>query len=370
MRRISALAAPFIVLAGLLLVPAAAHAVVNGTFTISGGNQQQVAQSTIRLTNTATGQTVPVTSNSNGNKKVFGFVLPDGHYTLTGTVGGQTFTQTFAAGGNGAASGGFNLDGGVLDPLHGAGVVAAGSSPTVNGGGTRVAGGRRFDSATQSVFELGGGFGPLFNFENTRVSYTGSVIGSGGVFNSSSVDVMPDFQFWANFRPAGWNGFYLGAAADVAIPTEGPQKSSFMTSGGFSGMSMIEPRDAMLTLQGRVGMRDPVLPGSLFIEGGIRLQDYRATVNSYVGTTLFEQFSTDRLVVLPTFGVGARVPLGRVFNAPSLRRVAFDTEVNFTPGSNGFSMPGSNSFSAASFSLRPSVSWLAKLEYEFDCFDP
>jgi hypothetical protein len=31
---------------------------------------------------------------------------------------------------------------------------------------------------------------------------------------------------------------------------------------------------------------------------------------------------------------------------------------------------GSDSFSAASLALRPSVSWLAKLEYEFDCFDP
>jgi hypothetical protein len=30
--------------------------------------------------------------------------------------------------------------------------------------------GRRFDSATQSVFELGGGFGPLFNFENARIT--------------------------------------------------------------------------------------------------------------------------------------------------------------------------------------------------------
>jgi hypothetical protein len=366
--------------AALFFAPGAAHAVVNGTFTVTGGNQQQVAQSTIKLTNTATGQPVQVTSSTNGNKKTFGFILPDGNYTLTGTVGGQSFNQTFAANGNGAASGGFNLDGGALDPVHGAGVTTA-QTPTVNGTGTRVAGGGRGvffggppidrnQPGTQNIFELGGGFGPLFNFERARVSYTGSVIGSGGIFNESSVDVMPDFQLWANYRPAGWNGIYLGVAADVAIPTEGAQTHAFMTSGGLTGMSMISPRDAMLTLQGRVGMRDPLLPGSIFAEAGIRIQDYRSTVRAFSGTSLFEQFATDRLVTLPTFGVGARVPLAKVFGMPALRPVAFDTEINFTPASNAFSMPGSNSFSAASYKLLSSVSWLAKLEYEFDCEDP
>ena len=381
MKRIS-LCGPFVaavLAAALFLAPTAAHAVVNGTFTVTGANQQQVGQSTIKLT-TASGQPVQVTSSTNGNKKTFGFILPDGNYTLTGTVGGQSFTQTFAAKGDGAASGGFNADGGVLDALHGTGVTTA-QAPTVNGGGARVAGsGRgvffggppidRNQRGTQSIFELGGGFGPLFNFERTRVSYTGSVIGSGGIFNESSVDVMPDFQLWANYRPAGWNGIYLGMAADVAIPTEGAQTHAFTTSGGLNGTSMISPRDAMLTLQGRVGMRDPLLPGSIFAEAGIRIQDYRSTVRSFTGTSLFEQFATDRVVTLPTFGVGARMPLAKVFNMPALRPVAFDTEVNFTPGSNAFSMPGSNSFSAASYKLLPSVSWLAKLEYEFDCEDP
>ena len=238
------------------------------------------------------------------------------------------------------------------------------------GGGVRVGPGRRFDNATQSVIELGGGAGLLFNFEQTRVKFTGSAVGSGGVFDQSSVDVMPDFQFWMNYRPAGWNGYYLGFAADLAIPTEGAQKHGFDTSAGFTGMSMIEPRDAMFTVQARAGMRDPILPGSLFAQAGIRLQDYRSTVRASQGVTFSEEFDTDRLIARPTFGVGARVPLNRVFNAPALRRLAFDTEVNFTLGSSGFSMPGGNALSSASFSLRPTVSWLAKLEYEFDCFDP
>jgi hypothetical protein len=232
----------------------------------------------------------------------------------------------------------------------------------------------RFDSATQNIIEFGGGFGPLLNFENTRVAYSGSGVGSGGNFNESSLDVMPDFQFWGNYRPAGWNGFYFGAAADVALPTEGAQNHSFMTTSGLSGMSSVYPRDAMLTLQGRVGMRDPVLPGNLFLEGGMRIEEYRSTLRSYFGTgdmlSPVDNFSVDKLVTLPTFGVGARLPLARAFDAPTLRRVDFDTEVNFTLGSNGFTMPGGDYLSSAVFQVRPSVSWLMKLEYEFDCVDP
>lgn len=379
MRRVWAFAAPFILFASLFFMPGIAHAVVNGTFTISGGNQQQVAQSTITLTNTATGQKIQASSSTNGNKKIFAFTLPDGNYTLTGTSGGQTFTQSFAASGDGAASGGFNLDAGALDPLHGSGVVTAGGGGAVNGGGARVAGGRRFDSATQSVVELGGGFGPLFNFENTRVNYSGSAVGNGGRFNESNLDVMPDFQLWANYRPAGWNGFYFGAAADVAIPTEGAQSQSFSTTifgTPAFGMESVYPRDAMLTLQLRAGMRDPVLPGSFFAEGGMRIQDYRSTATSFehalTGNAIFpiDNFSTDHVITSPTFGLGARVPLGRAFDMPALRRVDFDTEVNLTLGSGTYTMAGSDPLSSGTFQLRPSVSWLAKLEYEFDCVDP
>jgi hypothetical protein len=249
-------------------------------------------------------------------------------------------------------------------------VVKKAAAPNQPAGGVRAGTGRRFDNETQSVFEWGGGLGVLFNFESTRVTFSGSAVGSGGVFNQSGVDIMPDAQLWANFRPAGWHGVYLGLAADVAVPTQGAQNRAFDTSTGFTGMSMIETRNAMLTLQGRVGMRDPILPGSVFVEGGIRLQDYRSTVRASFGNSFSEQFATDRLVTLPTVGIGARVPLGKALGLPMLRSLAFDTEVNFTPGSNGFSMPGGNSFSSASFSVRPAVSWLTKLEYEFGCYDP
>ena len=212
---------------------ASAHAVVNGTFTVSGGNQQQVGQSTITLTNNQTHRDRSSRLQStNGNKKTFVFLLPDGNYTLTGSAGGQNFTQTFTSGGTsgGTISGGFNTDGGVFEPLHGGGIVTAGGNGTTNGGGVTATGGanggRRFDPATQNIVEFGGGFGPLIQLRQQPCRPTAAAaVGNGATINESGVDVMPDFQLWGNYRPAGWNGFYVGAAVDVAIPTEGAQNN-------------------------------------------------------------------------------------------------------------------------------------------------
>ena len=120
-------------------------------------------------------------------------------------------------------------------------------------------------------------------------------------------------------------------------------------------------------------MRDPVLPGSLFAEAGVRLEDDRATLraSSPAARWLIDNFSVDAIqVVRPTLVIGAKVPLDRAFNAPALRRWDFDTELNFTPGTAPTEMPFGNSFSSAAFQVRENFSLLAKLEYEFECFDP
>jgi hypothetical protein len=112
------------------------------------------------------------------------------------------------------------------------------------------------------------------------------------------------------------------------------------------------------------------LPGSLFAEAGVRLEDDRATLRASSGPFPVDNFSVDAFQARPTLGVGARIPLDKLFNTPMLRRVDFDSEVNVTLGTAPTTMPFGNSFSYATFQPRTNVSLLTKLEYEFDCFDP
>jgi hypothetical protein len=344
----------------VFFAPHAAHAVVNSTFTISGGNQQQVAQTTISLNNTATGQSIQTTETNNGNKKTVGFILPDGTYHLTVTSGGKVVNEeTFTSSGTGTASGGYNTDVGGFEPIHGAQIAQTGGGKTPEE--------RRAERANENIIQFGGGFGPLFYMENTKTSYYGTGVGSGASYSESNTSVMPDFQLWGNLHPAGWNGVYLGVAGDLAFPTEQQQSNSFTTSNSIGGMQTAQMRNIMLNFEARVGMRDPVLPGSVFLQAGFSIQSWNGSV---MAPSVGDRFNIQQTLVLPTIGVGARLPLQRTFGAPILHNWTLDGEFNYVFGSSPGQMPGGNSISYGTFQVQPAESVLLKLEYEFECFDP